>query len=83
MLSFFVGLLTCPLRGRLSAWFVDGQARSEWLHCFSLCAKKYELKLLTNFSLFAKFILSGLGALFDLFSPAHKVRKVGFAAKSH
>ena len=62
------------------AWVGDEQARSKWLHCFSLCAKKYKLKLLTNFLLFAKFVLSGSGALFDLFSPAHKVRKVGFGA---
>ena len=47
---------------------------------FRYVRKKYELKLLTSISLFAKFILSGSGALFALFSPAHKVRKVGFAA---
>ena len=31
------------------AWVGDRQAGSKWLHCFSLCAKKYELKLLTTF----------------------------------
>ena len=47
---------------------------------FRYVRKKYELKLLTNFLLFAKFVSSEFSALFDLFSPAHKVRKVGFAA---
>ena len=47
---------------------------------FRYVRKKYELKLLTNISLFAKFVSSEFSALFALFSPAHKVRKVGFAA---
>ena len=55
------------------------QGASDYI-VFRYVRKKYELKLLTNISLFASLVSSEFSAVFALFSPAHKVRKVGFAA---